>query len=112
MAIRARARQDRSESSGVDARSGSTNDQPSPTVGRFDGPGRLSDTVQFAILPSQALDQRAVVGPGAGDALDQGRGTIPLTLAVDLLAEPAEQTVEIAPCEGVIEATQFGPGRS
>jgi hypothetical protein len=52
-----------------------------------------------------------MIGPCAGDTLDQGCGTISLTLAEELLVDPTEQSMEIAPREGVIEATQFGLGR-
>ena len=52
-----------------------------------------------------------MVGSGAGDALDQVGGPIALALAVDLLAEPAEQAAEIAAGEGVVEAAELGTGR-
>ena len=44
------------------------------------GPGGCSDSVELAILPAQAVDQRVVDGPGARDTFDQGRGPVPLAL--------------------------------
>ena len=75
------------------------------------GPGEFSDRIELGILPAQAVDQRAMVGPGAGDALDQVGGPIALALAMDLLAEPAEQAAEVAAREGLVEAAQVGAGR-
>ena len=86
------------------------NAQVGSTVGPAGGSRRSSDSVEFAILPAQAVDQRVVVGRGAGDALDQHRGTISLALSVNLLAEPAEKAMRITLCQGIVQAAQRGIG--
>ncbi len=70
----------------------------------LDGSVTLSvlDAIQLPILSPQRLDQRAIVGFASRDALDQGRGPIALALAMNLRAEPLEQSSEVAAGEGLV----------
>src|SRR5581483_4330706 len=67
-----------------------------------------SKPIQLTILPAQRGQQRPMVGRPAGRMPNEtGRG-IALTVAVDLLLQPAEQALEATTGEIRLQARQVG----